>query len=92
MCSAFNAGGPFFYWLNVVGLLGHFFAVADQKAKEAAMEDRIIRVREVVIICGVSRDTIRRMEQRGQFPRRVKIGGSVGWRLSEIRQWLAERN
>ena len=53
--------------------------------------DRLIRVREATRITGVSRDTLRRLEQRGQFPRRVKIGGSVGWRLSEIRQWLADQ-
>jgi len=54
--------------------------------------DRLIRVREATRITGVCRDTLRRLEQRDMFPRRVKIGGSVGWRLSEIRRWLAEQN
>ena len=54
--------------------------------------DRIIRMQEVQDIVGVSRTTLWRMENKGQFPRRVSLGGNlVGWRWSEVAQWVNER-
>jgi len=32
------------------------------------------------------------MERTGEFPHRVPLGvGSVGWKLSEINQWINNR-
>jgi prophage regulatory protein len=40
----------------------------------------------------LSESTIYRMEQRGEFPRRIPISTKrVAWRRSEIEAWLAER-
>lgn len=40
----------------------------------------------------VSNSTLLRWEQRGRFPRRIRMAGtSVAWLLSEIEDWLAER-
>lgn len=40
----------------------------------------------------VSNTTLLRLEARGRFPRRLRIGGTtVAWFLSEIEDWLAER-
>lgn len=51
--------------------------------------DRIIRSQEVTKITGLSRTTLWRMEQTGDFPKRVSLGvGSVGWKLSEVEEWV----
>ncbi|PFG45525.1 AlpA family transcriptional regulator [Vibrio sp. ES.051] len=55
--------------------------------------DRIVREEERRAITAVSRTQAWRLEKRGQFPQRVKLGGShaVGWRLSEIMAWVESR-
>ena len=54
--------------------------------------DRIIRAKEVQSMVGLSRTTLWRLENKGEFPRRVSLGGnSVGWKLSEVKQWINER-
>ncbi|MDF5689228.1 AlpA family phage regulatory protein [Vibrio parahaemolyticus] len=41
----------------------------------------------------MSRTQAWRLEKRGLFPKRVKLCGShsVGWRLSEIMNWIESR-
>ncbi len=52
----------------------------------------ILRLPAVCRITGLRRSTIYRMQARGQFPQRVKIGArAVGWIEREVREWLAER-
>jgi prophage regulatory protein len=54
--------------------------------------DRIVRERERRQITGVSRTTAYDLERRGLFPARVRVAGNrVGWRLSELLAWIAER-
>ncbi len=54
--------------------------------------DRIIRAKEVQNLTGLSRTTLWRFENKGQFPRRVSLGAStVGWKLSEVQNWIEER-
>jgi len=51
--------------------------------------DKIIRTKEVLELSGLSRTTLWRLEKKGQFPARLPMSaGSVGWRLSEVKQWL----
>ena len=54
--------------------------------------DRILRIPEVVKITGLSRTTIWRRVKSGDFPAPVRLGSlatrSVGWRESQIKQWL----
>lgn len=53
---------------------------------------RIITKKELRQIVPYSPQHILRLEKRGAFPKRIVIGpGRVGWRLSDIEQWLAER-
>ncbi len=57
-----------------------------------SMPERILRAKEVVELTGLSRTTIWRMERAGAFPNRVSLGvGSVGWRLSEVSEWVNNR-
>ena len=53
---------------------------------------RIIRWSELKSIVPYTRQHIHRLERAGHFPRRVRIGANrIGWLLSEIEAWLAER-
>jgi len=57
------------------------------------MPERIIRIKEVVELTGLSRTTLWRMERKGEFPARVSLGvGSVGWRFSEVNGWMDDRS
>jgi prophage regulatory protein len=50
---------------------------------------RIIRYPELRQICSRGRTTIWRLENAGQFPRRVQLGqNSVGWYLDEVIAYL----
>ena len=55
----------------------------------------ILREPQVLAATGYSRPTIWRLEQRGTFPRRIKLGdgrrGAVGWRAADVRAWLDAR-
>jgi len=52
----------------------------------------LIRIREVCRLTGLSRVSIWRLERRGEFPRRVKIGpNSVAWDRREIEAWIQSR-
>ena len=52
----------------------------------------IYRAKELQQVTGLSRSTIWRMEREGSFPQRLKIStGCVGWRKSEIDEWVKGR-
>ena len=56
------------------------------------MHDRLLRRRQVEEITGMSRSSIYRLMQDGEFPRPVRIGPSaVRWRASDITAWLESR-
>jgi len=63
------------------------------KQKEIVMAeaDRIIRMKELQLLTGLSRVTIWRREREGNFPQRVRVSaGVVGYRMSEVQRWLAK--
>ena len=57
--------------------------------------DFIIRSQDLSAATGLSPSTIRRRIEEGEFPKPVKLGSGkisvVGWKASDIRQWLAAR-
>lgn len=54
------------------------------------MNDRILRVQEVVDLVNVHRATLYKMMGRGEFPRPLRLGPSArGWRKSDIDAWMA---
>ena len=56
------------------------------------MHDRLLRRRQVEEITGLSRSSIYRLMQDGEFPRPVKVGpAAVRWRASDINAWLESR-
>jgi len=59
------------------------------EAKETNAVDKIIRSKEVQELTSLSRTTLWRLERKGEFPARVPLtSGSIGWRLSEVQQWI----
>ncbi len=56
------------------------------------LPERIVRAKELHELTGLSRTTIWRMERKGEFPTRVPLSGnSVGWRYSEVIEWMKLR-
>ena len=53
---------------------------------------RIVTKKELRLIVPYSAQHILRLEKQGRFPRRIQIGiRRVGWRLSDIENWLSAR-
>lgn len=57
------------------------------------MPSRILRLKEVQKITGLSRSTIYAEIAKGNFPKQVKLTGarSVGWHENTIVQWVESR-
>jgi prophage regulatory protein len=52
-------------------------------------ELRLIRLKEVLAICGKSRSSVYEAIKKGEFPSPVKLRGrSSGWIKSEVLQWV----
>lgn len=50
---------------------------------------RIVRLKTVLDRTGLTRSTLYRKVERGTFPKRVRISPRcIGWRESEIEEWL----
>jgi|GEM_PF-4330450 len=55
-------------------------------------DDRLLDQREVCKRTTLHRNTILKLEVKGDFPkRRVVAGGKIVWRASEIAAWIASR-
>jgi len=56
------------------------------------MHDRLLRRREVERITGMSRSSIYRLMQEGDFPRPLKVGSTADrWKESDIAAWIESR-
>lgn len=53
---------------------------------------RLIKLKEVLHMTGLSRATIYRFMSAGGFPMKVGLGGnSVAWVESEVEDWISEK-
>lgn len=52
------------------------------------MQERLIRMPEVTQTIGLSRATIYRMIDKGEFPQPVRQGRTSAWPLNEVRAYL----
>ncbi|MYA59612.1 MAG: AlpA family transcriptional regulator [Chloroflexi bacterium] len=56
------------------------------------MRRRILRLPEVLELTGLSRSTLYRRVEAGEFPQPVKLGGpnsrAVGWLEEDVSGWL----
>ncbi len=56
----------------------------------SAEYDRLLRLKEVMRVTGLGRNTIYRRMREGTFPRQVRIGpNSVAWLQSDISAWMS---
>jgi prophage regulatory protein len=54
--------------------------------------EKIIREPEMLRLVGLSRTTLWRREQAGDFPKRRQLSNrSVGWVMSEVMEWISTR-
>lgn len=54
---------------------------------------RVLRLPEVVERVGLSKSSVWRLIQQGEFPRPIRLGGrAVGWRDDEIEYWIESRD
>ena len=52
----------------------------------------LLRSSDLATIVPYSMNHIRRLEECGQFPKRIRLGANrVGWLRSEVEQWLDDR-
>ena len=53
---------------------------------------KILKQKEVVYLTGLSRVTIWRLEQRGEFPAKIVLSPNrVGWLENEVSDWIGSR-
>ncbi|WP_116812459.1 helix-turn-helix transcriptional regulator [Steroidobacter cummioxidans] len=53
---------------------------------------RLLRLRQVIVVTGLGRDTIYRYIRSGQFPRQRRITERASaWREDEIKEWIDSR-
>ena len=53
---------------------------------------RLIKLKEVLHITGLSRSTVYRFMSAGGFPMKVELGdNSVAWVESEVEEWISEK-
>lgn len=56
------------------------------------MKDRLLRRTEVEQVVGLSRSTIYRLIDEGQFPKPLRLGpNSVRWSENELQAWITKR-
>lgn len=56
------------------------------------VQERFMRLPEVIHVCGLSRSTVYDLISRSAFPSQVSLGGkNVAWLASEVSAWMNER-
>jgi|JTFO01.1.fsa_nt_gb prophage regulatory protein len=65
---------------------------SSQSSNDEKHINKIIKLREVSAVTGLSRSSIYRRISENSFPRSVSLGGqAVGWVEAEVQQWILER-
>ena len=56
------------------------------------MENRILRLSEVLALTGLSLSTIYLRVEESTFPKQINLGSrAVGWLDSDVQNWLCDR-
>lgn len=51
--------------------------------------ERILRIGTVLLVTGLTRSTLYRKIQRGEFPKQIKLSERcAGWRQSAVTDWM----
>lgn len=51
--------------------------------------DELLPIGQLAEMVALSRRTIRRLVDAGKLPPPLRVGGSLRWRLGDVRQWIA---
>lgn len=71
---------------------GAYIAQCLERIARALANDRIIDWPEVLERCRLSKRTIQRQMELGQFPLRIELSDCrSGWRNSEVERWIRTR-
>jgi predicted DNA-binding transcriptional regulator AlpA len=71
-------------------ILDYEFGEPEMNHDESGIHaDRLLKVKEVAYILGISERSVWRKRSAGEIPDREKIGGSARWLQSKIYGWLA---
>ena len=55
-------------------------------------EERMLRLRSVVSMTGLSKSTLYRLIKQGRFPQPLRLTQrAVRWRREEVDEWLSQR-
>jgi excisionase family DNA binding protein len=60
------------------------------KREYPPVEPLLVNASEVARMLSVSKTTLWRLRASGRLPRPVRIGGSIRWRIAEIRTWIEQ--
>lgn len=52
------------------------------------IEEKLLRIKDVKLYIPFSTAKIYRLMNENQFPKSIKVGGSVLWRLSDIKNYV----
>lgn len=52
---------------------------------------RLLSIKDLCVLAGISRRTVYRIRAAGQLPTPVRIGGRLRWRPEDIERWLGTR-
>ncbi len=66
----------------------------DQLRQEKDQTKKLIRIRSVIELTGLSKSYIYALADRGLFPKNIQLvpgGTSVAWVKSEIKEWIESR-
>lgn len=55
-------------------------------------QKRLLKLKELLVITGLSRASIYRLEHLGKFPKRVRLSErAVAWHEEDVQQWIDSR-
>jgi len=52
------------------------------------VEPLLVNASEVARMLSISKTTLWRLRASGRLPRPIRIGGSIRWKMTEIRSWI----
>jgi prophage regulatory protein len=84
-----DSGADIMFWLTVPSSGPHI------QLRETRMSlqphDRILRIKTVLQVTGLTRSTLYRKVQRGEFPKQIKLSERcAGWREWEVAAWMCD--
>ena len=64
----------------------------DRDRRDERPPDRLLRIEEVMALCGLSRSGVYDAMREMNFPRPIKVGRrAVRWRLWQVLDWIESR-